>query len=221
MLPTCHVFAGLPAHKARAVLADPPWHFRSYTGEIGNRDVRNHYDVMSRRRILDLPVQDLVDPRGAHLFLWTTAPFLQFSFQVLEAWGFRYSSIAFVWAKLNARVDPDGTFTQRDFAVGLGHTTRKSAEICLLARCRSPRRRNGNVRELIVAPRRQHSRKPDEIRERIEAYSVGPYYELFARSTRHGWHSWGIERHKFADEAYRGRAERGQKESQQKAGCKE
>ncbi len=201
LLPARHLFAGLPGHVARCILADPPWNFRSYTDVISNRDPRRHYSTMSRGRILDLPVQDLVDPQGCHLFLWTTPPFLQFAFEVLDAWGFAFSSVAFVWAKLNPTVDPEGTFTQNDFAVGLGHTTRKNAELCLLGRCGAPRKRNGDVRDLIISPRREHSRKPDECRERIERYCVGPRIELFARSTRHGWHSWGVERDKFVDEA--------------------
>jgi N6-adenosine-specific RNA methylase IME4 len=49
------------------------------------------------------------------------------------------------------------------------------------------------VRKLIVSPRREHSRKPDEAYERIEALCDGPYLELFARSSRPGWDRWGAE----------------------------
>jgi N6-adenosine-specific RNA methylase IME4 len=75
-----------------------------------------------------------------------------------------------------------------------------------LARRGSPKRRSAKVRELIVSPRREHSRKPDEIHERIEQYCAGPYVELFARSSRKGWRTWGAEATKF-DEPLREAAE--------------
>jgi N6-adenosine-specific RNA methylase IME4 len=75
--------------------------------------------------------------------------------------------------------------------------TRKNSEPCLLARRGNPRRLSRSVQELIVAPRREHSRKPDEIYERIERYASGPFVELFARQSRRGWSSWGDEVGKF------------------------
>jgi N6-adenosine-specific RNA methylase IME4 len=121
----------------------------------------------------------------------------------MQEWGFRYSAIAFTWVKLKR----DHVLTgERDLHVGLGYTTRKNTELCLLARRGSPKRRSTKVRELIVSPRREHSRKPDEIHERIEQYCAGPYVELFARSSRKGWRTWGAEATKF-DEPLREAAE--------------
>jgi N6-adenosine-specific RNA methylase IME4 len=153
---------------------------------------------MTYAEILALPVSDLAG-RDCHLFMWTTSPFMEKAFAVIEAWGFKYSSVGFTWPKLkkNCRA----LTSESDFHVGLGHTTRKQCEYCLLARCGSPRRMSGDVRELILAPRREHSRKPDEIYERIERYAAGPYLELFARQSRHGWLSWGDEAGKFDEPA--------------------
>jgi N6-adenosine-specific RNA methylase IME4 len=101
-----------------------------------------------------------------------------------------------VWIKQKRRFNPQRLpllpFTEADLHVGLGHTTRKNAEFCLLARRGSPRRNARNVREVVVSPLQEHSRKPDEVAARIERYCYGPYAELFARSTRPGWDCWGI-----------------------------
>ncbi len=82
--------------------------------------------------------------------------------------------------------------------MALGHTTRKNTELCWLGRRGNPKRLDKGVRELIVAPVREHSRKPDEIYERIERFCAGPYLELFARQRRNGWFSDGNELDRFA-----------------------
>jgi N6-adenosine-specific RNA methylase IME4 len=192
-LPREHIFGGLPARSAGVILADVPWHFRCYTNDVGSRDPRRHYHTMSMVDICALPVNDIA-AKDCHLFLWVTGPMLEHSFNVIAEWGFTYSAIAFTWVKLKRnRI----LTSESDLHVGLGLTTRKNTELVLLARRGSPKRRSGDVRELIISPRREHSRKPDEIRERIEQYCAGPYVELFARSSRKGWQTWGAERTKF------------------------
>lgn len=190
-----------PDGKYCVILADPPWNFKNYTSERGDRDAANHYTTLSIDDIIALPVKQTADS-DCHLFMWTTGPHLQQAFRVIEGWGFRYSSIAFTWVKMRKNCDDKLFNTGRDMAVGLGHTTRKNTEICLLGRRGSPKRISKSVRELIIASRREHSRKPEEIYDRIEQYAAGPYLELFARSTRLGWASWGNEVGKFdnADE---------------------
>jgi hypothetical protein len=68
---------------------------------------------------------------------------------------------------------------------------RANPEQCLLATRGKPQRRSKSVRKLIVDRLREHSRKPDEVRERIEKLVPGPYIELFARETKPGWDCWG------------------------------
>lgn len=182
------------------ILADPPWYFRTRTHQIGSRDAQNHYNVMSLPDICDMPVRD-VAAKDAHLFLWTTGPCLPHAFKVIDAWGFRYSGVAFTWAKLKRSYDERQLrmtpTAASDFHVGLGFTTRKNTEFCLLARRGSAKRVAKNVRELILAPVREHSRKPDEVHDRVEAYCEGPYLELFARTPRSGWTVWGNQTDKF------------------------
>jgi N6-adenosine-specific RNA methylase IME4 len=125
---------------------------------------------MSFAALAALPVKELAAPTGCHLFLWTSGPFLPQALRLIEAWGFKYSTRAFTWLK---------------------------TEIVLLARRGNCRRRRKDVRELILAPRREHSRKPNEFYARVEAYCDGPFVDLFARERRPGWHCWGDEVTKY------------------------
>lgn len=200
------LLAGLPDRHFGVVLADPPWFFRTRTDFVSRRDPRHHYGggVMSAKDICNLPVGDVAAP-DAHLFLWVTGPMLEQAFAVIRAWGFRYSGVAFTWIKLKKSYRTDQLrfvpTADGDFHVGLGFTTRKNTEFCLLGRRGGAKRVARNVRELIVAPRREHSRKPDEVHGRIEAYAAGPYLELFGRAERRGWTVRGDEVGKFTEAA--------------------
>src|SRR5205823_5959167 len=118
--------------------------------------------------------------------------------EVVRAWGFTYKTVGFYWAKLSP--GRGGLLlTERDFFTGMGFWTRANPEPCLLATRGKPKRLSGAVRKLVIAPRREHSRKPDEVYERIERLAEGPYLELFGRATRPGWHSWGLQARLFDD----------------------
>lgn len=189
-----------------AIVADPPWYFRTRTTVVSDRDPQNHYPVLGVQDIVALPVKDIA-AADCHLFLWVTGPCLPQAFAVIEAWGFRYSGVAFTWVKLKRSHNPMQLrilpTAESDLHVGLGFTTRKNAEFCLLARRGSAKRVAKNVREIIMSPVREHSRKPEVFRDRVEAY-VGPEIriaELFARSSRLGWDSWGNETSKFVEAA--------------------
>lgn len=200
-------FAGLPRGHFGAILADPPWHFRARTAlQVGNptgrRDAEKHYPVMSVEDIAALPVRQMA-AKDAHLFLWITGPLLVEGkhIAIMKAWGFKPSSMGFTWIKLKRsytvaqlRLVP---LADADLHVGLGLTTRKNAEFCLIGRRGNAKRLSKSVREIILAPVREHSRKPDEAYERIEAYCAGPYLELFARQRRPGWSAWGNEADRF------------------------
>jgi N6-adenosine-specific RNA methylase IME4 len=173
----------------RVIYADPPWRFRTYSDKGKGRSAEAHYDCMSLAEIKALPVASWAAPDAA-LFLWTTDPMLPQSFEVLEAWGFAYKTVAFYWVKLNKGRDPL-RLGPHDFFTGMGFWTRANPEICLLATRGQPRRRGADVPKLLVSPRREHSRKPDEAHERIERLIEGPYLELFARTTRPGWDAFG------------------------------
>lgn len=198
------LLANLPRQHFGAILADPPWKFKSYAASknpASDRHVEKHYKTMDRDSIAALPVKDLCAATGTHLFLWATGPCLPQAINLMAAWGFRYSGIAFTWTKLKKSFNPNQLrvvpLIAGDFHTGLGFTTRKNAEFCLLGRRGNARRIAKDVRELIIAPRREHSRKPDETRERIERYCEGPYLEIFGRQQRQGWTVVGDEAEKF------------------------
>lgn len=209
LLPPDHAFAGCVKNGYRAILADPAWNFKARTAlQVANpgsrRDAERHYNVMGTDAIAALPVRDLA-AKDAHLFLWTTGPMLKDAFSVIDAWGFRYSSVAFTWVKLKRSHNPRQLravpLAASDLHVGLGLTPRKNAEFCLLARRGSARRNAKDVREIILSPVREHSRKPDEVFDRVQSYCDGPYIELFSRQERPGWTVWGNETNRFTGEA--------------------
>ena len=113
---------------------------------------------------------------------------------LIDAWGFTYKTCAFCWVKGEGLpLFPDDIKTQ----VGMGYWSRANTEVCLLATRGSPKRLNADVRQVILDKRREHSRKPDEIYERIERLVEGPYLEMFARQRRDGWDQFGLEVDKF------------------------
>lgn len=168
--------------KYSVIYADPPW---QYHNKPQGKGPENYYPTMPIEDICALPVQELAD-KDCALFMWVTLPFLRDCFKVIDAWGFKYKTVAFVWIKQN-RVN-DGIFW------GMGMWTRSNAEICILAVKGNPKRTAANIHQVIVSHVQEHSRKPNEARLRIEALMGDvPRIELFARETPPGWDVWGNE----------------------------
>jgi N6-adenosine-specific RNA methylase IME4 len=217
-------FEGLRAKGYGAIVADPPWAFRSFApAEDPNaaRGAERHYSTMTAADIAALPVRQLAH-KDCHLFLWTTGPHLPTALHVMKRWGFKYSGIGFTWVKLK-RSSVQLSFiptAEADLHCGLGYTTRKNAEFCILGRRGNCKRAAKDVREVILSPVREHSRKPEEFRRRVDRY-VGPdvkVIELFARSGRLGWAAWGNEVDRFenresANEILHGRGSRADQET--------
>jgi N6-adenosine-specific RNA methylase IME4 len=168
------------------ILADPPWQFQNRTGKVAPEHRRLlRYPTMEQREILELPVARLAAARS-HLYLWVPNALLAEGLRVMEAWGFTYKS-NLVWYKVRKDGGPDGR--------GVGFYFRNVTELVLFGVRGSMRTLPpGRTRVNILATRkREHSRKPDEIYDLIEACSPGPYLELFARFPRAGWSQWGNE----------------------------
>jgi N6-adenosine-specific RNA methylase IME4 len=175
------------------VLADPPWRFANRTGKMAPEHRRlARYRTMSIEEIVQLPVDRLVAP-VAHLYLWVPNALLPWGLQVIDAWGFEYKS-NLIWHKLRKDGGSDGR--------GVGFYFRNVTEVLLFgvrgknARTLAPGRRQVNY---IGTQKREHSKKPDEQYEIIEACSPAPYLELFARGAREGWTVLGNQ----ADDQYR------------------
>ena len=175
----------------KVIYADPPWTFSTYSRKGKGRSAEAYYDCMSLEEIKSVPVGQWA-ANDCVLLLWTTDPLLQQAFEVIHTWGFTYKTVGFYWAKLKKSASLN-SYNEASFFAGLGFWTRANPELCLLATRGNPRRRSADVRKLIISPRREHSRKPDEAYARIEALCEGPYLELFARAARPGWDGWGRE----------------------------
>ena len=181
----------------RVIYADPPWKYatRGRQPAKGSRLPDRHYRTMGLTEIAALPIGDIA-ARSSWLFMWTTWPFLELALGVMKSWGFEYSSEAFTWVKLK-RTHCGELMTKRSVHMTTGYTTRKNTEPCLLGRRGRPRRLRADIQEAIFAPIREHSRKPDEVAERIVRYAPGPRAELFAREERPGFVGWGDQLGKF------------------------
>ena len=168
------------------ILADPPWQFQNRTGKMAPEHKRLlRYPTMDLKEIVDLPVARTAAAKS-HLYLWVPNALLREGLQVMEAWGFSYKC-NLVWYKVRKDGGPDGR--------GVGFYFRNVTELVLFGvrgnmRTLPPGRRQVNI---LSTQKREHSRKPDEIYELIEACSPGPYLELFARFPRRGWDQWGNE----------------------------
>jgi N6-adenosine-specific RNA methylase IME4 len=179
----------LPASRFGAILADPPWSFATWSDRGKGRSAEKHYQTVSLAEISALPVAGLAAD-DCVLFLWATMPMLPQALAVIRAWRFQFKTCGFTWVKLTKDGDR--------YSVGMGYWTRSNSELCLLATRGKPKRLDAGVAQVIAAPRREHSCKPEEAAARIERLVTGPYIELFARRTRPGWTSWGNEVGKLA-----------------------
>lgn len=199
-----------PTLKHGVILADPPWAFKNHSEKGELKNPNQHYPCMNAEDICELPVTFAAADDCA-LFMWCTWPTLLTDVpKVLAAWGFEYKGLAWEWIKYNPVTEK--------FAFGCGYGTRKNCEPMILATRGKPKRLSASVRDFMFddepdgideddrldvmhSPRREHSRKPDEQYERIEALFDGPYLELFARQQREGWTAWGNDVDKFKEAA--------------------
>lgn len=169
--------------KYGAILIDPPWPFDTYSRKaVVPARAEQPYPTMAMNEIAALPIPDLA-ARSCAVFLWQSDSLPLAAGQLAAIWGLRIvTDNVFIWIKPS---------------IGMGYWTRKEGETVALMTKGQPPRRAKDVRQVIEAPRREHSRKPDEIYERIERLVDGPYLEMFARQRWPGWDSWGNETDKF------------------------
>ena len=170
--------------KYSIIYADPPWRYK----DEKNNDPKMGgitYDTMDMTDLKQVPIIRIAD-KNAILFMWVTMPKLAEGLELINAWGFTYTTCAFCWVKQNPK--NDGIYS------GLGHWTNGNAELCLLSKRGKPQRVSKNVKQIVLAHRAQHSRKPDEVRDRIVRLMGDlPRIELFARQKCDGWDCWGNE----------------------------
>lgn len=173
--------------KYNVIYADLPWKYNSRA----NHKTRfrggacGHYNLMTMEEIKNLPIKEMADENCA-LFLWVTFPMLDEQIKLFEEWGFDYKTLGFSWIKLNPK-------NLQPF-FGVGFYTKSNCEVCLLGIKGKMKPISNKISSVILSPRREHSRKPDEIRSKIvELFGDLPRIELFAREKIKGWDSWGNE----------------------------
>lgn len=181
--------------------ADPAWHFRANSAHNMGRNAGRHYKLMGLDDICAMPVGEIAAAQSMCV-LWITGPFMAIGahVRVLKSWGFTPKAIMFTWIKLRKKAPGLFLDPKLDLHVGMGLTTRKNAEFAILGARGRSMRVSRSVHEVGLFPLREHSRKPDEFRARLEAY-VGPgsliKAELFARTAPPGWLAFGNEVGKF------------------------
>ena len=164
--------------KYQIIYADCPWCWKTYSDKGRKKTPDNHYQLMSIEDLMLLPVSDISD-KDCILFMWVQDAHLENALKIGNAWGFTYKTVGFVWDKQN---------------FGMGYWTRKGAEICLLFTKGHPKRLSASVRQFLSEKVREHSQKPDTIRDNIvKLMGDIPRIELFARERIMGWDCWGNE----------------------------
>ena len=171
--------------KYNIIYADPPW---SYNDKMKGHSfsLEHEYQTMPLSWIKSLNISELAD-KDCILFLWAVSPQLPEAIETMRAWGFTYKTVAFCWSKVSKNSKPISN---------LGKWTMGNVELCLLGVRGQPNkyRVDKSVKQLVIAERTRHSKKPDEVRKRItQAFGDLPRIELFARQHADGWDCWGNE----------------------------
>jgi N6-adenosine-specific RNA methylase IME4 len=176
--------------KFKSIGMDPQWKFLTRSPLGDGRSANVHYRTEEVDRIKQLPVEALAAEDCA-LYMWMVDWCPQDALDLIAHYGFKHITTAFTWVKLTT--SGQDVVGQDRWHMGQGYWTRANPEDCWFATRGHPKRLHADVRQLIVAPVMEHSRKPDEWLERIERLTEGDYLELQARRTRPGWMSWGDE----------------------------
>jgi len=170
--------------KYDVIYADPAWTYNTKENlakkSILNGKLNTHYKTMTIKELAELPIDNIVN-KDCMLFMWVVSPMLDDGIDLMKKWGFKYSTIAFIWHK--QRTNP-------------GHYTMSECEICVVGKKgKIPTPRGSrNQRQFLSELRTKHSKKPDEIRNRIERmFPDQNKVELFARENHEGWDAWGNE----------------------------
>jgi len=176
-----------PDKKYNIIYADPPYHFKNWNKDQEKVSRKVPYPTMSDEDIKNIPLKDIAE-KDCILFIWVTFPKLLDGLETIKSWGFEYKTMGFNWIKKNKKAD--------SFFWGLGYWTRSNSELCLIATKGNPKRKSKSVHQIVYEPIREHSRKPDCVRDRIvELCGDLPRIELFARRKVEGWDVWGNEVH--------------------------
>lgn len=191
VLPDFHALR--PVGGFQMIMADPPWSYEMRSEAGYGRAPDAHYDCMAVEEIAALPVAALAAD-NCLLWMWAVMPMLQQAMDVIAAWGFQFKTGGY-WVKTAKTFRRD-----QKLAFGTGYILRNAGEPFLIATRGAPSTTKA-VRSVIMAPRREHSRKPDQAFAEAERLMPDARrIELFSRQPRAGWSNWGAEADKFGGE---------------------
>lgn len=181
--------APLHPHAYGLAMIDPPWKFKTYSDKGKGKSAEQHYPTMTLEQIMALPIEDLSHIDGMYVWLWATAPMYDQARECFDRWKVNYVTQG-VWVKTTK----DG----KGLAFGTGYVLRSSHEPFLIGKIGKPKIHCRSIRSVIMAPRREHSRKPDLAYHEANRMA-GPYAkaDVFSREARIGWDSFGNEIEKF------------------------
>lgn len=190
--PGTDLLEAMGSRRFHTILADPPWRFLNRTGKVAPEHRRlSRYGTMTVQAISALPVPEIA-AEPAHLYLWVPNALLPSGLEVMRAWGFEYKT-NLVWRKIRKDGGSDGR--------GVGFYFRNVTELVLFGvRGKNARTLDAGRTQVnyLQSRKREHSRKPAELYDVVEACSLGPGLELFARGPREGWTSWGNQADEYA-----------------------
>lgn len=191
------IWQNLPNETFDIILADPPWGYHGQQDKWGA--AAKFYDTATDDDILELPVADLLNPKGI-LFMWATSPRLDFAMQCLHHWGLHYRGMSFVWVKTKKDgVTPIGAQGVRPSIVK--PTVEYVMAASRVAKGRPMKLHNEGIPNVVLGPRREHSRKPEIVHTHIEKmYPDATKLEMFAREGKPGWSIYGNQTDKFDEE---------------------
>ena len=184
VLPLFSPAAQQPTKRYATVICDPPWRYNVKPPEGGT-----DYPTMTQHELLNLPI-GLWAAEKSHLYLWTTNSFMVEAHQLVCAWGFEPKTIL-TWIKRRRAVD--------DNWIGLGFYFRGVTEHVLFAVRGNLKLFHNDVPNIFYAPHTNHSEKPAAFYDLIQHVSPGPYLDVFARSQRFGFDTWGDEAFDFRE----------------------
>jgi site-specific DNA-methyltransferase (adenine-specific) len=170
--------------KYNIIYADPPWSYNDTQKSGGTAffGASVRYELMKNSDIYKLPINEIAD-KDCVLFLWATSPLLPEALETIKSWGFKFKTIAFCWNKQTK----NGKWVSN-----MGRWTMGKIEICLLGVKGHPKKICKNIKQLVIAERKEHSKKPEEVRKRIvDLMGNLPRVELFARQKTEGWDVFG------------------------------
>lgn len=175
--------------KHDVILCDPPISYYGQQNKMGA--AANHYPTMTDQELLDFPIKDFANKKSV-LFLWVTGPRFDFGIELLKRWGYTFRGVGFVWVKTKSDGTPIGAQGVRPSFV------KPVTEFVIIgatnAKGRTFKLESEKIRQVILKPKSEHSRKPDDVHEAIDAmFPNQSKIELFARRSYPGWNVWGNE----------------------------